>query len=101
MPFPNGVSKIPIFQSRRQASGSPLAAAMRQSESPEESTQSRVAHPRKLDEIREFILEHISDPNLSAERIAVAFSMSRRSRYNLFDKMGQTRMRILSACALM
>lgn len=67
-----------------------LAAAMRQSGMQEESRRVPVAHPRKLEEIREYILEHVADPDLSAERIATAFSMSRRSLYNLFDKMGQT-----------
>lgn len=67
-----------------------LAVAMRQAGMTEETTQSRIAHPRKLEEIREYILAHMADPGLSAERIATAFSMSRRSLYNLFDKMGQT-----------
>lgn len=67
-----------------------MAAAMRQTGSPDLTTQARVANPRKLEEIRAFILDHISESDLSAERIAQAFSMSRRSLYYLFDRVGET-----------
>ncbi|WP_292935338.1 helix-turn-helix domain-containing protein [Noviherbaspirillum sp.] len=67
-----------------------MAAAMRQTGNSDASAQSRVMNPHKLEQIREFILEHISEPDLSAERIAQAFSMSRRSLYYLFDRMGET-----------
>lgn len=67
-----------------------LAAAMRETENTDALMQSRVMSPRKLEQVREFIVEHISEPDLSAERIAQAFSMSRRSLYYLFDAMGQT-----------
>ena len=67
-----------------------MAAAMRQTENTDASARSRVANPRKLEQIREFILDHIAEPDLSAERIAQEFSMSRRSLYYLFDRMGQT-----------
>lgn len=67
-----------------------MAAAMRQTAEPEAAMRSRVANPRKLEQIREFIVEHIAEPDLSAERIAQEFSMSRRSLYYLFDRIGQT-----------
>lgn len=67
-----------------------MAAAMRQRGNPDAAEQSRVATPDKLEQIREFILAHIVEADLSAERIAQAFSMSRRSLYYLFDRMGQT-----------
>ncbi|HCE10883.1 MAG TPA: hypothetical protein DEQ40_20200 [Oxalobacteraceae bacterium] len=67
-----------------------LAAAMRQTENADTAAQARAVNPRKLEQIRAFIVEHISEPDLSAERIAQAFSMSRRSLYYLFDRMGQT-----------
>ncbi len=67
-----------------------LAAAMRQTENADTAAQARAVNPRKLEQIRAFIVEHISEPDLSAERIAQAFSMSRRSLYYLFDRIGQT-----------
>lgn len=67
-----------------------MAAAMRQTGSPDLPAPSRVASVRKLEQIREFILDHFSEPDLSAERIAQAFSMSRRSLYYLFDQVGET-----------
>lgn len=39
---------------------------------------------QKLQRVREYILDHLGDPQLTPETVANAFSMSRRSLYNLF-----------------
>ncbi|HEY0846042.1 MAG TPA: helix-turn-helix domain-containing protein [Noviherbaspirillum sp.] len=67
-----------------------LAAAMRQTGDSDALAQNRSVNGGKLEQIREYILAHIAETSLSAERIAQAFSMSRRSLYYLFDGMGQT-----------
>ena len=67
-----------------------LAAAMRQTGHMDAPPQSRAEAPGKLDQVRAYIAQHISEPALSVDRIAQAFSMSRRSLYYLFDAIGET-----------
>lgn len=50
----------------------------------EKSGSATGGHAQKLQRVREYILDHLSDPRLTPEAVAHAFSMSRRSLYNLF-----------------
>ena len=44
----------------------------------------------RLQRVKAYILDHLSDPSLTPEKVALTFSMSRRSLYNLFLECEET-----------